>query len=200
MAIEQLYPNTKAIYCDFENETAIDALCDEFSGWNLHALVNNACTLITHNHFHKLASETIKVNFKKNVLSTIQITQKAITHFRKNRFGRIITITTAFLLNNPPVGLSSYVAEKAYLASLSKSWANENKNFNITSNCIAPSMMLTNFTHSIDERVIEQAIEAHPFQSLLTIEETAEAVGQMLLASRHVNGATWVLNGGMNVI
>jgi 3-oxoacyl-[acyl-carrier protein] reductase len=167
---------------------------------NLQALINNACTLITHKHFHKLTSEALNVNFKKNVLATVQITQTAITSFRQNKFGRIITITTAFLLNNPPVGLSSYVAEKAYLASLSKSWANENKNFNITANCIAPSMMLTNFTSVMDERVIEKAVQAHPFQSLLTIEETAGAVEQMLLASRHVNGATWILNGGMDVI
>lgn len=198
--IEQLYSNTKAIYCDFENGATVNALCDRIPELNLQALINNACTLIRPKHFHKLTSETIEANFKKNVLSTVQITQSAIENFRKNKFGRIITITTAFLLNNPPLGLSSYVAEKAYLASLSKSWANENKNFNITANCIAPSMMRTHFTSTIDDRVIEQAIQSHPFQSLLTIEETAEAVTQMLLASRHVNGATWVLNGGMDVI
>ncbi len=166
----------------------------------MHALINNAFTPIDSNHFHKLASESFANSFLCNLMPTIKITQCAIAGFRKNKFGRIITVTTSFLLNKPPLGLSAYVAEKAYLASLCKSWAAENMSFNITSNCIAPSMMVTGFTSHVDERVIESAAQTHPFKKLLTVEETAETVGLLLNASRHVNGATWILNGAADVI
>ena len=168
--------------------------------WDLHALINNACTPIANKHFHKIPHAEFKQNFFSNILPTIQITQEAIARFRKKKFGRIITVTTAFLVNKPPLGLSSYVAEKAYLASLCKSWAIENVNFNITSNCIAPSMMVTQFTNHIDERIIENAIQSHPFKRLLTPEETAETIGLLLTAPCHINGATWVLNGAADVI
>ena len=198
--IEQKHPNTKGLYCDFSQEQSIENLCDHIDRMELQALINNACTPIENNHFHKISAQTFKNNFFSNILPTIQITQRAITGFRKRKFGRIITVTTAFLVNKPPLGLSSYVAEKAYLASLCKSWAIENVNFNITSNCIAPSMMVTPFTQHIDERIIENALQAHPFKRLLTPEETAETVDLLLNAPCHVNGATWVLNGAADVI
>ena len=195
-----MYPNTKALQCDFNDEESVDAICNKMPEMKLEALINNAYTPVENNHFHKLTTDVFKNNFCRNILPTIKITQQAITCFRKMKFGRIITITTSFLVNKPPVGLSTYVAEKAYLASLCKSWATENMSFNITSNCLAPSMMLTNFTNNIDERIIENAIQAHPFKSLLLPEEMAEMIGLLLAAPRHVNGATWVVNGGADVI
>ena len=75
--------------------------------------------------------------------------------YKKKRKGKIITILTSFLLNSPPIGSSSYVANKAYLKSLTKSWANENIKFNVTSNTISPSFMQTNFTSDVDERIID---------------------------------------------
>lgn len=109
-------------------------------------------------------------------------------------------MTTSFLINKPPLGLSAYVAEKAYLTSLSKSWANENASFNITSNCIAPSMMLTPFTSGLDERVMENVVQAHPFKRLLTPDETADTIWLLLQAPQHINGSTLIINGGMDVI
>lgn len=198
--IEQQYPNTQGVYCDFSQEASVAELCENMTQWNLDALINNACTPIENKHFHKISPAEFKQNFFSNILPTVQITQQAITGFRKKKFGRIITVTTAFLVNKPPLGLSSYVAEKAYLASLCKSWAIENVSFNITSNCIAPSMMITQFTQHIDDRIMENAIQAHPLKRLLTPEETAETIGLLLTAPCHVNGATWVLNGAADVI
>ena len=67
----------------------------------------------------------------KTLIPTILITQSVLNDFRKKKKGKIITILTSFLLNTPPIGASTYVANKAYLGSLVKSWATENIKFNI---------------------------------------------------------------------
>lgn len=194
------FANTKAIKCDFANDNDVASLCEQIPDMALDALVNNAYTPIGNKHFHKTETETFKDNFLINILPLINITQAAILQFRKKKQGKIVTITTSYLVNKPPSGLSAYVAEKAYVASLTKSWANENAAFNITSNCIAPSMMVTPFLKNTDERVIEAMTQAHPLKKLLTVEETAESVWLLMQAPSHINGATWVINGGADVI
>lgn len=76
----------------------------------------------------------------------------------------------------PPIGSSTYIANKAYLEKLTKVWAIENSKFNITSNSISPSFMQTKLTSEIDERIIEQIISNHPLKKLLTVDEVAETV------------------------
>jgi NAD(P)-dependent dehydrogenase (short-subunit alcohol dehydrogenase family) len=194
------HANTMGIQCNFANQEDVQRLCTQLPDMQLDSLINNAYTPIENLHFHKTEPELFKTNFIHNILPLIQITQAAIVQFRKKKSGKIINITTSFLLNKPPFGLSGYVAEKAYLASLSKSWAHENAAYNITSNCIAPSMMQTAFLKNTDERVIEAATAAHPLKRLLTIDETADSVCLMIKAPSHINGATWVINGGADVI
>lgn len=188
------------MFCDFRDEQSIASLCERIPSMQLDVLLNNAYTPIEQNHFHKLDSNIFKDNFCHNILPIIKITQSAILEFRKKKAGKIINVTTSFLVNKPPLGLSAYVAEKAYLTSLSKAWASENAKFNITSNCVAPSMMLTPFTGKIDERVMETLLQAHPFKRLLTPDETADTINLLLQAPQHVNGVTLVINGGMDVI
>ncbi|MFZ0035366.1 MAG: SDR family oxidoreductase, partial [Sedimentisphaerales bacterium] len=127
------------------------------------------------------------------------ITQEAIKLFRKKKFGKIINILTSFLINKPPTGLSEYVAKKAYLLSLSKSWAVENADFNISSNCISPSFMQTELTSSMDERIVEQLIKVHPLKRLLRPEEVAESVLFFINSPQHVNGVNLVINAAQDI-
>jgi NAD(P)-dependent dehydrogenase (short-subunit alcohol dehydrogenase family) len=119
--------------------------------------------------------------------------------FRKKKAGKIITIITAALINTPPVGASVYVANKAYLAQLSKVWASENARFNITSNTISPAFMKTNIHATMDERIVEQITEGHPLKKLLTTEEVAESVLFLVNATSQINGVDLVLNAGTNL-
>ncbi|MDA7855146.1 SDR family oxidoreductase [Cyclobacteriaceae bacterium] len=107
---------------------------------------------------------------------------------------------TSFLLDSPPIGTSSYVANKAYLKSLTKSWANENKKFNISSNSISPSFMLTNFTSEVDERIIDQIINDHPLKKILGTSDVAETIAFLANSSQQINGIDLVINAGDNII
>ncbi len=199
-AIERSFPAARAIACDFTDDRSLADLLRQIGELKLDVLINNAFTGFTRNHFHKIDPADFLDGFRRNILPTIAVTQAAIAGFRTRRSGRIITILTSFLLNRPPTGMSEYVAEKAYLASLSKSWASENAAFGITSNCVSPSMMLTSLTSDLDPRIIEQMIHAHPQKKLLTPDETADAVQFLATCSRQISGVNLPINGGADVI
>ena len=67
------------------------------------ALVNNALSVpIAKTHFHRTGMEVFRQGFNYNILPTVEITQKAISGFRKKKGGRIITLLTATLVGKPP--------------------------------------------------------------------------------------------------
>jgi len=198
--IEAGYPNTKAIKCDFTNQGSVESLLAQIPDINPDVLINNANGGIHKEHFYKTDHTVFSESFEQNIIPAIRITQEAIKVFRKKKFGKIINIISSYVVNKPPTGLSEYVANKAYLLSLSKSWANELIRFNITSNCISPSFMLTGLTSDTDQRIIDQMTEDHPLKKLLTTEEVADTVLFFTAASQHINGVNLLMNAGNDVV
>jgi NAD(P)-dependent dehydrogenase (short-subunit alcohol dehydrogenase family) len=198
--LERNLPHVHAIELDFTNNAHIDRLIEKMDGFDLDVLVNNAYTGKPQtNHFHKIEPEEFMNSFRNNLLPTIRITQKAILIFRKKRFGKIINVLTAYLLNLPPAGFSVYVANKAYLHELSKVWNKEYAAYNITSNCVAPEYMQTNFA-DVDERIVEQMQQNHPLKKLLTPEEAAGIIKFLIQMPQQVNGVILPINAGQVVI
>ena len=198
--IETSYPNTNSIKCDFTNQESIENLLAQIPDINPDILINNANGGIHKEHFYKIDHNVFSESFEQNVIPAIRITQEAIKIFRKKKFGKIINIISSYIVNKPPTGLSEYVANKAYLLSLSKSWGNELIRFNITSNCISPSFMLTGLTADTDQRIIDQITEDHPLKKLLTTEEVADTVAFFTAASQHINGVNLLMNAGSDVV
>jgi len=197
MAIEAEFEDTTGIRCDFTDPIALRSLLDLIPQLDLSILVNNAWTgTFIDTYFHKTPVADFAAGFSQNILPTIAITQAVINAFRKKKSGKIITILTAALSETPPIGSSVYVANKAYLEELTKVWAIENIKYNITSNAVSPSFMLTGLTASIDERLIEQMTQNHP---LLTTVEVAEKVAFLIEAGPELNGANIVINPTTNI-
>jgi len=80
------------------------------------------------------------------------------------------------------VGLSEYVANKAY------------------ANCVSPSMTRTALTAGVDEPQIDEAVAGHPLGRLVTPNEVAEAVLFPPHASAHVNGVNMLVNSGVDMV
>lgn len=198
--LERDFSNVKGIKCDFGNTSDIDSFLHQMNEMNLDVVVNNAITGFTQMHFHKIDQNTFVESFQKNVIPVVRITQQSIKIFRKKKYGKIISILTSSLINKPPIGWSEYVANKAYLLALSKSWAAENARFNITSNCVSPSFMQTHLNRDIDERIIESIIESHPLNRLLTTREVADAVYFLIHSSQQINGVNLIINSSSDVL
>lgn len=197
--IEEDFANTHSVKCDFSVDADIVGLLEKIVQIDPDVLINNAWTGVKLNHFHKQEISDFEKSFCLNILPTLKISQQVIKIFRKKKSGKIITILTSDLLDNPPMGASEYIATKAYLASMTKSWASENVRFNITSNSVSPSIMQTNI-HSLDERVLEEITSSHPLKRLLSTQETAEAVKYFVYCSSQINGANLIINAASHVI
>lgn len=198
--IENSLSNCKGIQCDFGKPLELKSLCDKIGGLGLNTLINNAWTSLEKKHFHKFDDEHHTLSFQRNVAPTIQITKACLKHFRSKKDGAIITILSSSIINSPPIGWSGYVAEKNYLLSLSKTWAAEYSKYNITSNCISPSMMQTNMTSDMDQRILENIVKSHPRKALLSTTEVADSVVSLLNMTKHVNGINMIINSAEDVI
>jgi len=196
-AITDERKNTEAIKCDFTDVESVERLLVQIESSDIDVLVNNAYSSFEKDHFHKIPSDAFLKGFQNNVIPTLRITQTCISGFRKKKFGKIINIISSSVIGNPPIGWSEYVANKSYLLSMSKSWSTENIKFNITSNCISPSFMITHMTSDTDERIVEQIKNEHPLKELLTPKSVAETVAFFLGSSQHINGTNIVINAGL---
>jgi NAD(P)-dependent dehydrogenase (short-subunit alcohol dehydrogenase family) len=194
------HPNIRSVKCDFGSETEIGQLLEIIERENIDVVINNAFTGFRKEHFFKTEATYFLQSFSANVLSTLRITQKAIHVFRKKNFGKIITILSSAIVNKPPTGWAAYVAEKNYLLSMAKSWAVENARFNVTSNMVSPSFMLTDLNRGMDERLVEDARAKLPLKEFLKPEETAEAVRFLVYCSQQINGNNIIINQAEDLI
>lgn len=198
--LEKEFPNIHTLKCDFRKVEEVTHLCQKIESIQPDALINNAYSgTFLGKHFHKTDSALFLNEFQDNIIPTLAITQAAIQVFRKKKEGRIVTILTSALVGNAPMGSAIYVANKAYLQKMAMVWAAENARFNISSNCISPSFMETNFTSEVDERLVDQMRENHPLKSLLDPKEVATAVAYLLQASAQVNGTEIVINAASSL-
>ena len=74
---------------------------------------------------------------------------------KKSKSGKILTILSSVVLSKPPSYMSSYVTTKYALLGLINSIVSEYYKYNISFNCISPSMIETNFLSNVPEKIIE---------------------------------------------
>jgi len=185
--LEMLYSNVRAYQCDFTAQESVDSFCEKIKSFDIDVLVNNALTGILQKHFHKYESQYFVDSFRMNVAPSLQITQEVLKLCRKKKHGRIITVLTSYLMDLPPIGLSEYVASKNYLLSMSKSWTNENRKFNISSVCVSPSFMLTPLNADVDERIKEKMLEEASNKSFLKPEKVASVIYELAHGIEDIN-------------
>jgi NAD(P)-dependent dehydrogenase (short-subunit alcohol dehydrogenase family) len=192
--LETDHKNTSGIKCNFIEPGDIDMLVAFIQSNAIDILVNNAVTGLEKQYAHKITAGQVAASFNADVLSVIQITNAFINTARKRKSGKIITILSAAIVNMPATGWAMYIANKNYLLSMHRSWAMENKIFNISSNCISPDFMATPLNAAEDERTVESLVAKHPLKKLLTVEEVAETVLFLCTASQQLNGQNIILN------
>lgn len=139
-------------------------------------------------------NETIQIN----LTSTFLVTREVIPSMKKNRFGRIINISSTAGQRGEPF-YSHYAASKGGIISYTKSLAAELGEFNITTNCIAPGWVDTDMVSGVfsDEDYKKEVENIIPVQRIAKPEDIAGPV--LFLASdlaRHINGEILNVNGG----
>ena len=162
-------------------------------------LVNNAGKT-RDNLLLRMKDEEWEDVLELNLTSAFRLTRAALRGMMKNRWGRIISITSVVGVTGNP-GQANYCASKAGLTGMTKSIAIEIASRGITANCVAPGFIVTAMTDGLTEAQKETLLSAIPARRLGVVEDVASGV--VYLASEeasYVTGQTLHVNGGMTMI
>jgi 3-oxoacyl-[acyl-carrier protein] reductase len=132
-----------------------------------------------------------------NLTSAYLCSQQAISSMLRQRWGRIINITSIFGQMGQ-AGQVNYAASKAGLIGLTMAIAREVGSRSITCNAVAPGFIETAMTAELSAELKESALKMIPLGRVGTAEEVANCVA--FLASEeagYITGHVLNVNGGM---
>ena len=159
-------------------------------------LVNNA-GINKDQLFLRMKDEDWDDVIETNLNGLFRITKAFIKPMVKNKFGRVINISSvAGLMGNS--GQVNYSSSKSAMVGFSRSLAKELGSRNITSNVVAPGFIETDMTTflSVDEKV--EVSKNIPMKRFGTVEDVAKCI--VFLASdeaNYITGQTISVDGGL---
>jgi len=175
-------------------KTAIKAAITQFG--KIDILVNNA----------GITKDMLVMRMKRadwdsvlqtNLTAAYLCIQQVISSMLKQRWGRIINITSVFGQMGQ-AGQANYSASKAGLIGLTMAIAREVGSRNITCNAVAPGFIETAMTAVLSDEFKQTAVKQIPLGRVGTSEDVANAVA--FLASddaSYITGHVLSVNGGM---
>jgi len=161
-------------------------------------LVNNAG--ITRDHLLlRMTDEDWDKVLKVNLNSVFLCTRAVLKYMVKQRWGRIISITSIVgVVGNP--GQANYAATKAGIIGFTRTVAKEVASRGITANAIAPGFIETGMTQRLEEGWKQELRRRIPVGYIGSPRDVAEAVA--FLASeeaRYITGQVLGVDGGMAI-
>ena len=159
-------------------------------------LINNA-GITSDQLFLRMKDEEWDNVIATNLTGTFNLTKALIKNMIKNRYGRIINISSVSgLMGNP--GQVNYSSAKAGLSGFTKSLAKEVGSRGITVNSVAPGFIETDMTSYLEGDAKEKLINEIPLKRLGSANDIADLV--VFLASNdasYITGQTISVDGGL---
>lgn len=175
-------------------DAAIDAVVKELGA--LHVLVNNA----------GITRDTLSMRMKDddwdavldtNLKAVFRASRAAIRPMMKQRYGRIVNITSVVGASGNP-GQANYAAAKAGVAGMTRSLARELGSRGITVNCIAPGFIETDMTKALGDAQTGALLAQIPLGRLGQASDIAHAVAFVASPQAgYITGTELHVNGGM---
>ncbi|MGE5431635.1 MAG: SDR family NAD(P)-dependent oxidoreductase [Syntrophomonadaceae bacterium] len=189
----------KAYSIDMESEADINEkvrnIISDFG--RIDILVNNA-GIWKYGAADEMSLKDWDETIKTNLTGTFLITKAVIPEMKRNRFGRIINISSTAGQRGEAFH-SHYAASKGAIISYTKSLASELAEFNIITNCVAPGWVITDMSADVFSDM-EYKSSVEKGIPVGRIAEPVDIAGPVVfLASemaRHINGEILNVNGG----
>ena len=188
----------RGVKLDVNDAPAVDALIDDVvkTHGGLHVLVNNAG--ITRDTLAmRMKDEDWDAVVDTNLKAVFRVSRAAIRPMMKQRFGRIISITSVVgAMGN--AGQANYAAAKAGVAGMTRALARELGSRGITVNCVAPGFIATDMTAVLPEEQQKALASQIPLGKLGQPSDIAQAVAYLASnGAGYVTGQELSVNGGM---
>ena len=192
------FPKIQVLKFDISDHTKIEEFIDNASTQltGIDVLVNNAGVNKDNLSLRMNYDEWKKV-IDINLSSTFLLSKYAIKKMLKNKYGRIVNITSV-VGHTGNLGQSNYAATKAGIIGMTKSLAIEYAKKNITINCISPGFIQSRMTDNIIESVKAVLTSRIPMARLGKGEDVANSVAFLSSdEASYITGETLHVNGGM---
>ena len=192
--LENLLP----LKLDVTSRNDVKNCFDELKSKNLlpDILINNA-GITSDQLFLRMSDDDWDDVINTNLTGTFNLTKIFLKNMIKNKFGRIINISSiSGLMGNP--GQVNYSSSKAALNGFTKSLAKEVGSRNITVNCVAPGFIDTDMTSYIGENERNEILKKIPLNKFGSPEDISKLV--MFLMSdeaSYITGQTISIDGGL---
>jgi 3-oxoacyl-[acyl-carrier protein] reductase len=189
---------SRGLCLDVNDALGVEAAIEEIvkSNGALHVLVNNAG--ITRDGLSmRMKDEDWDAVLNTNLKAVFRTSRAAMRTMMKQRFGRIINITSVVGSSGNP-GQANYAAAKAGVAGMTRALARELGSRGITVNCVAPGFIDTDMTQSLTQAQVSALTAQIPLGRLGQVDDVAHAVA--FLASKeagYITGTELHVNGGM---
>ena len=192
------FPDINVVKFDISEHSKIEEFIDNVSTQlsGLDILINNAGTNID-NLSLRMKYEEWKRVIDINLNSTFLISKFAIKKMLKNKYGRIVNITSV-VGHTGNLGQANYAASKSGIIGMTKSLAIEYAKKNITLNCVSPGFIQSRMTDNIIESVKTMLTSRIPMSRLGNGEDVANSVAFLSSdQASYITGETIHVNGGM---
>lgn len=183
---------------DVNDGAAVEAFIDRIvkEQGALQVLVNNAG--ITRDMLAmRLKDADWDAVLDTNLKSVFRMSRAVMRQMMKQRYGRIISITSVVGASGNP-GQANYAAAKAGVAGMTRALARELGSRGITVNCVAPGFIDTDMTASLPEEQQKALLTQIPLGHLGQPADIAHAVAYLASPqASYVTGQELHVNGGM---
>ncbi|MBK7247002.1 MAG: SDR family oxidoreductase [Flavobacteriales bacterium] len=133
-----------------------------------------------------------------NLQGTWLMCREAAIRMRHQKSGAIVNISSRAWLGNP--GQSNYAASKAGVVALTRVLALELGPSNVRVNAVAPGLIDTPLTQSLEPEVLQRLIAAQPTRTMGQPVDVAHTVAFLLSdKARFITGQTLYVDGGKSI-
>ena len=193
--------NGQGLVLNVNDNASIQATIEHINqdAGTINILVNNA-GITKDTLLMRMKDEDWDAVISTNLTSVYKLSQQVIKPMMKERYGRIINITSVVgHIGN--AGQTNYAATKAGIDGFTKSLAQEIGSRGITVNSVAPGFIDTDMTKALSEEQRAALLTHIPLSRLGQASDIAHAV--TFLASdqaSYITGETIHVNGGMLMV
>ncbi len=151
--------------------------------------------------FKNFDEERFALDWQVQINSILAISKRYLPKMAKQKRGRVLFMLTSYVLGAPPKFMAAYVMAKEAMHGLAKSLAVEYAKSGICVNCVAPSMMETNFLADTPDLVVQASAEANPMGRNARVQDVTPAM-EFLLSEEagFITGVVLPITGGSAIL
>ena len=204
---EEYHGDALAVECDLTDrpdvEATVEAIEEEMGSTDI--LINNAGMVDARDKVENFDDDIWDRDMAVNLTGSYNITKEVYPHMKEQGWGRIISMSSMAGWQGG-FGQASYSATKAALIGFAKTLALEGAQYGVTSNAIAPSIVVGALA-DMDIEMLEQTDEhfariakATPMRKLGTEEDVANLIAYLCSEqANYVTGQVVGVTGGIDL-